>query len=418
MFGDTPLIMVEDAETLRQVADKLARQPVIGIDTESDSFYHYQEKVCLIQFSDMEQDYIVDPLSIDDLGPLAQVLQQRSTCKVLHGGDYDVVCLRRDFDFRIRNMFDTMIAAQMLGMERIGLADLIGEHYGVEIDKQYQRHNWAARPLLHEHLEYARGDTHWLISLREILTRRLRRAGRLGHVREECLLLEKRQWQRAGFDPDGYLFLKQASDLDDRAKRVLRRLYLYRDTQAREMDRPSFKVMPDSVLLAVARNQPTDGAALDALFQRKTSMKRRHGQSIVQAVRQGIQDDYEIPRQRRKKKKTRKKPKRPPVLTGRSAERVMAALKSWRNQLVKSRSDLNVFTVASNSVLTNIARYRPTTLQELAEVPDVRRWQVSDFGEEILAVLDRVNPSRGQGDASEEESGGDKKRSRRRRRRS
>src|SRR5690606_8131217 len=127
----------------------------------------------------------------------------------------------------------------------LGLADLIGRYFGWEIDKQYQRHNWAARPLLPEHLDYARGDTHWLLALREILRRDLIKSGRIGHLEEECRILEKREWAGRTFDEDGWMRIKGSNQLDDTSKRILKYLYLYRDSEARASDRPTFKVIPD-----------------------------------------------------------------------------------------------------------------------------------------------------------------------------
>ena len=125
-----------------------------------------------MQISDLEADYIVDPLKVEDLSPLKTLLEDPDIVIILHGGDYDVVSLKRDFDIHINNIFDTMIAGQFLGLPKIGLADLIGRYFGHALDKKYQRHDWARRPLEPEHLDYARGDTHWLLALREVMSRR------------------------------------------------------------------------------------------------------------------------------------------------------------------------------------------------------------------------------------------------------
>lgn len=390
MNDDTPLVMVEDAKTLAEVVKRLERAPVIGVDTESDSFYSYQEKVCLIQVSDLEADYIIDPLLCDDVSALAGVLADRSIPKVLHGADYDVVCLKRDFGFEINNIFDTLVAAQLLGMQRVGLADLIKRFFGIELDKQYQRHDWSARPLLPEHLDYARGDTHWLPALREIMSRTLRSAGRMRHLREECRLLEKRKWKGKLFDPDGYLHIKKANTLDDPGKRVLRRLYLYRDAAAKEMDRPTFKVMPDQVLLKVAHDKPRNMNDIEKIFRGKSAMKRRHGKGLVDCVRNGLEDDFPIPRPTKEVKPKRKGPR--PRLTGRQAERALNELKNWRSQRIEDTEGLTPYLVASNSTLKAIASRRPLDIEELREIPDVRMWQVDEFGDEILDILDRVDP--------------------------
>ncbi len=393
MFEETPLVMVEDASTLDEVVATLETASVIGIDTESDSSYTYQEKVCLIQISDLERDYIIDPLAIDDLSPLGPLLADRNIVKILHGADYDVVCLRRDFGFQIQGLFDTLIAAQLLGMERIGLADLILRFFGIGLDKQYQRHNWGLRPLEREHIEYARGDTHFLLALREIMLPRLRRLDRTRHLREECRLLEKRQWSAKPFDPNGWLDIKRAGELDEDGLRVLRQLYLYRDQQARRMDRPVYKVIPDGVLFSLAHNLPESSSDLERLFRRKSALLRRHGKSLLKTVQAGLDDESPLPsRQRKRKSKPRPKTPLRTRLRGKAAERVMASLKQWRNDLVENDPALTPFTVASNATLRWIATLRPQNLDELKQVPEVRRWQVHDFGEELLDLLDRIAP--------------------------
>ncbi len=384
--------MVEDEPTLREVVDRLERSRVIGIDTESDSSYAYQEKVCLIQVSDLEYDYIIDPLAIDDTSSLGPVLANPEIVKVLHGADYDIACLDRDYGFRFRGLFDTLVAAQLIGMERIGLADLIDRYFGITIDKQYQRHNWGLRPLEPEHVAYARGDTHFLLALHEIMLRTVKRRGRLRHLREECRLLQHKRWTGRGHDPEGWVDLKGASDLDATGMRVLRRLYEFRDGQARRQDRPVYKVIPDGVLVDLAEHRPDDREALDKLFPRKQAMRRRYGSGLLSAIRKGLDDpDVEIP-QKRRRKKTRPRTALRTRLRGRQAERVMASLKQWRNELVEREPGLTPFTVASNSTLKWIASLRPQSLEELEQVPEVRKWQVADFGEEILALLDEVAP--------------------------
>lgn len=399
MFDETPLVMVEDEPGLRSMIEALSRATVIGLDTESDSSYSYQEKVCLIQISDLHTDYIVDPLKVRDLSPLAPILADREITKVLHGADYDIVCLKRDFGFEIRGLFDTLIAAQLLGAERIGLADLIGRYFGVDMDKQYQRHNWALRPLEPEHIEYARGDTHYLLALREILKRDLRGIRRARHFTEECRLLERRKWQGRGFDPDGWVDMKRMNELDPTARRVLRRLYGYRDRQAKKMDRPAYKVIPDDILIEVAKAQPETEAELDRLFSSRSALRRRHGRSLLEMVEQGVSDTQPLPDSSRKKEKAAEKPRSRlrTRLRGRAAERVLADLKQWRTEVLARDPKLNPYSVASNATLKWIAAIRPMSLDELLLVPEVRRWQVRDFGEELLARLDRTSP-RGKSD--------------------
>ncbi len=390
MFHDTPLIMVEDADALDEMVRILAKAPVIGIDTESDSSYSYQEKVCLIQLSNQNTDWIVDPLKVDDLSALGPLLSNPRIVKVLHGADYDIVCLKRDFGFEFKNLYDTLIAAQLLGMDRIGLADLIERFFGIELDKQYQRHNWALRPLLPEHLDYARGDTHWMCALHELTSRKLRQARRMRHMREECKLLEKREWAHRDASPHAWLEMKGANKLDDRSLRVLRRLHDYREVQAKRLDRPVYKVIPNQVLLQIATTQPATMDELEKLFRGKSAMKHRHGRDLVKAVVQGLDDDQPIPKLKKASAPRRKGPRS--RLQGRQADRAFAALKDWRTRVLADHPELTPYMTASNGVLKAIASARPYDLEELESIPDVRRWQVDDWGDDLLDVLDEIDP--------------------------
>jgi ribonuclease D len=403
MFSETPLLIVEDTETLSKVVDDLKKELVIGIDTESDSFHHYQEKVCLIQVSDPRRDYILDPLKIDDMTRLGEVLEDPGIVKVLHGADYDVVCLRRDFGFRIRGLFDTMVAAQFLAMPKVGLADLIERFFGEEVDKKYQRHDWAERPLLEEHLQYARGDTHWLLALREVMLHKLVQSARLRHVEEECRLLEEREWSGRGGDPADFLRVKRSGTLDPDGLRVLRSLWTYRDEQARASDRPAFKIMPDAMLVAIASRRPRNANDLHTILRRGSALSRKHGSKLLEVVEEGLANETPIPEPTRPDRARRTR-------AGAGVERLMGPLRDWRNQVVESRG-LAPVVVASNTMLKEVARAAPKTLDELRVVPGVRSWQVEQFGEEILGVVASAGP------ASESNGNGTEKRRRRRSRR-
>ena len=393
MFGDTPLIMVRDEDALAKMISTLSKASIIGIDTESDSFYSYQEKVCLIQVSDSHTDWVIDPLAVRNLSALRPLMSDPNIVKVLHGSDYDVVCLKRDFDFTIVNLFDTLIAAQLLGIERIGLADLIKGHFGHEIEKKYQRYDWSKRPLLPEHIEYARGDTHWLLALRELLIRKLKRAKRMRHMNEECQILARKEWQGRTIDPNGFLRVKKANTLDPDGMRVLRRVWQFREENAKAQNRPPFKVLPDPVMLILSAKRPTNTRDFDRVLPGKHGLKRRYGAGLLDAINKGINDDIDIP-----KPTSRRKQKVEPVgpkarLRGKQAERAFNILKEWRNRKVKEENNLTAFTVMSNGVLKAIASRRPYSHKELGEIPVVRQWQVRDFGDELVCLMDKIDPS-------------------------
>ncbi len=391
MFGDAPLVMIEDSAALEELCAHLRTQPVIGVDTEADSFHHYKEQLCLIQVSDHERDYIIDPLKIGDVSAIREVLEAPEVVKVLHGGDYDVVSLKRDYGIHLKNIFDTMIAAQFLAMPRIGLADLILRFFGHTVDKRFQRHDWTRRPLLPEHLDYARGDTHFLLALREVLSHRLQRKGYLAAHSEECALLEEREWRRS-WDPEReFLRIKGAKALKPQGLKILRALWHFRDSEAQRMDRPAFKVVPDPVMVKLAQTVPETESELHKHIRSSSSMGRRYTEALLAAIAHGATDTEPLPS------------REPRVESGGDSreswdgapgmDRLLGPLKDWRNATVESRR-VSPVVVASNQLLKEIARVAPRTDAELREVPGIRRWQVREYGAELLGIVNGVEPVR------------------------
>jgi ribonuclease D len=378
MFGDVPLVLIDSDDALAEAVARMADLPAIAVDLEADSFHHYREKVCLIQVSIPGTDFVIDTLAVSDLAPLGALLEDPDRIKVLHGADYDVVSLKRDYGIAIRGLFDTMIAAQFLAKPKLGLADLLAGTFGVEIDKKYQRHDWARRPLLPEHLEYARGDTHWLLAMREVMLYRLDRAGWSDAVAEECRMLEQREWQGRTPSPGDFLRIKGSTGLDKAAYRVLRALYEYREQQAAAMDRPVFKVIPDRVLVAVARRQPADLDQLGSIIRKSSGLMRQHGDALVEAVAVGLEDERPLPdAPPRKRSSTR---------SGPANATVVERLKTWRSRRVKT-DGLPPAVIGANALLKELARVLPADMEQLTAIPEIRHWQVERYGSDILGII-------------------------------
>ena len=179
-----PPILVADEDSLGQLVRALVSHPVVAVDTESNSLHAYRERICLIQFSTPAADHILDPLKLRDLHPLAPLLPHPDQQKVFHAAEYDLICLRRDYDFAVTNIFDTMSAARTLGWPQVGLAAVLDTHFGVTLDKKYQRADWKRRPLTPEQLDYARLDTHYLVALRDRQLQALTESGHWPEAQE------------------------------------------------------------------------------------------------------------------------------------------------------------------------------------------------------------------------------------------
>src|SRR5215207_9310610 len=180
-----PPVWVADQDTLSQMAGTLSAQSRIAVDTESNSLHAYRERVCLIQFSIPQKDYVVDPFALEDLSSLAPIFANPKIEKIFHAAEYDLICLRRDFGFQFANLFDTMHAARVLGYPFVGLDNLLAEKFQFEMDKRHQKADWAMRPLTSAQLDYARLDTHFLFDLRDTLESELREKDRLQIARED-----------------------------------------------------------------------------------------------------------------------------------------------------------------------------------------------------------------------------------------
>src|ERR687891_1438553 len=174
-----PPAWVDKPSTFNQMVADLSAQTRIAVDTESNSLHAYREQVCLMQFTTPKKDYVVDPLALEDLNPLAPLFNNSEIEKIFHAAEYDLICLRRDFGFQFFRLFDTMHAARVLGYQYVGLDNLLAEKFQVRMDKRHQKADWAERPLTPAQLDYARLDTHYLFDLRDVLESELREKERL-----------------------------------------------------------------------------------------------------------------------------------------------------------------------------------------------------------------------------------------------
>jgi len=350
---------------LRAELPRLADGP-LALDVEADSLHHYPERVCLLQLSAGGRDLLIDPLAGVDLAELGPQLADADRRKILHGADYDLRLLRRDFDLDVRGLFDTMMASRLVGERAFGLAALLQKYVGVELDKRYQRADWSRRPLPPEMQEYAALDTRHLETLSGMLEAGLQRLGREAWAAEEFARLERVRWSSTVDDPDAFRRVKHSATLEPRELAVLRELHRLRDTLAREKDRPPFRIVRDEVLLELARQQPGDPSAL----LRIRGLPRAFGSGsrrtlLLDAIEQAMRlPDDTLPERRRRA--------RPPK---RSAEHEasLRRLRDARDRLA-AELDLEPSIVATRSALEEFL-----TWSEQGKTPDgtgdLRRWQ-------------------------------------------
>lgn len=364
--------IVSQYAQLDAVARTMAREPAIALDTESNSFHHYPEQLCLIQIATRRQVYVIDTIAVKELAPLEDVLANDSIKKVVHGADYDIRSLDRHCGFRIRNLYDTNVAARFAGLARVNLAALIEDLLGVAIlkSKRLQRANWGRRPLPAEALDYAAADVRYLLALGETLDQRLQTLERMGWVAEECARLEEVRYTAPDLET-AYLSVKGATNLDGRGLAILRSLFLFREREARRQQRPPFFVVPDAALVSVAASPQTDLSQVPGIGQ---AGLQRFGRGLQQALRDGLAA--------------------PPVRKSSpdNTERVgpaqlerLGRLKAWRASLGASLS-LDPSLLWPMASLERLAKAPDTFVRELAS-ERIRRWQSDSFASSLRAYL-------------------------------
>lgn len=348
----------------------------IGLDTESDSLYHYKDKVCLIQVAtDRGDAYLVDSLAVD-VRPLGPALADPGLVKVLHGADYDVTTLKRDFGFGFQSLFDTMIAARLLGRAELGLVAVARDELGVALSKTNQKDDWSRRPLTPQQEAYALADVTHLVALRERLVPRLEAVSRLSWLREECDAVAALEPLTRRRDPDAYLAVKGARRLAPRPLAALRELYAWRERRAGETDLPAFKILGNEAMLKLAELLPASAQEMRAV---PGVLPRLSGQAeaILQAVARAREAPAaELPALPRAVR---------PVVSE-AAQKRAAALKAWRTRRGQELG-LDPSVLLPQRLIDRLADAAPRTAAELPAIDGLRRWRVDSFGNELVAAL-------------------------------
>jgi ribonuclease D len=363
---------------LVEIADILSQQTEFAVDLEMDSLHHYREKVCLVQVSTRQQSWLIDPLALTSLAPLAAPLANPEIVVVMHGSDYDIRSLHRDYGIEVTNLFDTMIASRFLGITDFGLAALLKARFGIELDKKYQKADWSKRPLSREMCAYASADTSDLLPLYDQFRAELEHKNRLEWLEEESRLV----CQARVSEKDGPLFLycKGAGKLKGHTLAILEELLQMRDKQSELLDRPPFKVLSADTLIEVAEIRPRSLHDLSLIKGMTSGQLQRHGAGILSAVERGtaIPEDR-LPRFPRSGKKE--------VLE--QVKMRLKNLKVWRERY-SFEIGLDPGMLAPNWLLEAVADTQCAAKEELDAIPGMRGWQKRLFGEDLSRILAMV----------------------------
>ena len=374
--GQVPFKFVTTRRALRAAVNTLEAANRIGVDLEADSMYHYQEKVCLLQLATRDRYFVIDPLALDNLDLLQPLFARTDIQKIFHGADYDVRSLFRDFRIRVTNLFDTQLASRFLGIRETSLDAVVQARFAAKLDKRFQRKNWSKRPLPSKMVAYAVQDAVYLIDLAEQLEAELHAKQRLAWVQEECRALSQVRPPSSNNHPL-FLSCKGAGRFGPRGLGVLEALLQYRDSVARQKDRPLFKVIGNKSLLNLAARKPSNLKQMQKIDALSSKQIKWYGPALIRVIQAAMQlPENELPTYPRHKA---------PVLPPKVPDRIRA-LRIWRD---KKAAELKIdpTLLLTKAMLASLAIAKPLSPQKLNQIEELNQWRRKVLGPDILRIL-------------------------------
>lgn len=385
--------LVQNSGEFAEMMAFLQEQPLIAVDTESDSLYRYHPRVCLIQISACVNDsaaqpnpadplptvdYLLDPLKFHRLQPLGELLADPAVEVLFHAAENDVRLLERDFHFRCANLYDTQLAARILGRNGVGLAAMLQEEFGVISDKSMQRTDWGRRPLTAQQMTYAQIDTHYLPVLRQRQIVKLKEAERWEEALEGFAALAELRYEEPSQERT-FWRMKQTRELDREDLGLLEELWSWREITAERTDRPPFKVLADTVLAELAQRKPSSLAELSEVKGFNDRQVKRLGREVLEAVRLG---------QGRPTPPLPEPTVRPEQLLSNPERARYDALRQWRTGVATERG-VDPDIVFNNDTLLQIATKQPDSLEALQEIAAFGPWKTRTYGAAVLAIANK-----------------------------
>lgn len=366
-------VWVNKEEDFRHMAAVLLQVPAFALDTESNSLYVYREQVCLIQISIPGVDYLVDPLALKDLSALHAPLANPSIEKVFHAAEYDIICMKRDFGFSFANIFDTMLAAEILGWPDLGLGSILNQTFQVTLNKRYQRADWGQRPLPWDQLDYARLDSHYLLPLRDLMAEELKTNQRWELAQEDFQrLCRVEAGSNGNTQAEDCWKVAGNNHFTSRQMAILQALCQYRQEQAKTSNRPLFKVINNNTLVDIVKTLPENLSQLGQIQGMSKGQVARHGEGLLKALERGSQA-APLTRPRNHK-------------PDESVTNRYEILRIWRKACAqKWNVDSNV--ILPKEIMAKIADKNPENHADLAGLMSETPWRLEHFGGEILKIL-------------------------------
>ena len=368
-----PFTLVNSSKAWAACLAALEQQPVFAIDLEANSLYAYREEICLIQITIPGIDYIVDPLAGFDLEPLGRLIENPEVEKVLHSAEYDLILMKNQFDWDMKNLFDTMWAARILGVQRMGLANILEQEFGVSLNKKFQKANWCQRPLEAEKLVYAQSDTHYLLELRKRMTVALKEGGYWQEAQEIFSEQCEVEIPDRTFDPDDFWHMRDVRKLNRKQQAVAKALFIYRDQQASRQNKPTFRIFGDRTIIELATKLPANTKELSDVYGMTRYQINRFGEGILSTIARA---QHAPPPER----------PRPPKRRHKAISKRYDLLHRWRKNQARKRG-VESDVILNRSTLWELAERNPKTSPELSQIESLGPWRRQQYGDELLQLL-------------------------------
>lgn len=367
-----PYKFIDTQSAWEQCLQDWSKETQLAIDLEANGMFAYRERICLMQLSTREQDYIIDPCAGFRFDGFDAILEDERIEKIFHAAEYDMILIKREYGWKMNNLFDTMWAARILGHHKVGLASMMQDKFEITLEKKYQRSNWCQRPLKREQLAYAQGDTHYLFRLRDVLGRELYQKE---HLDEAAEIFEEQTRVRlpdTDFNSQSFWSIKGVNKLSRQQQGVVRALAIYRDDQARKRDVPVFKVFSNKSIIAVSQDMPRNFNQLRNVDGMTEGLVRRFGKQMIRLIQLGRANPPQRPP---------RAPRTPDAIMNR-----FETLRNWRKNKAIARGVISDV-ILNRHTLWEIAETNPQTLADFENMETIGPWRRAHYSEELLDLL-------------------------------
>lgn len=379
---------------LDRVIQKVKEYRQCAIDFEYDPYYRYIDRICLIQIGTPQEIFLIDSLEPNlDVKRLREVMEDPNIEKIFHDAEQDLRLLKKALSIQVKNLFDTSVAARVLGLPQPSLKRLIKNFFAISIPKTQSRAEWGTRPLSEEMTRYAANDVRFLLEIGTILKQELTATQQFEEAKELFEWIEYKEPDVMEFNPDSFLSIPSAKDLPNTDLPILKELYLWRENYAMKTTQVSFRILSTNLMFELTNRKPTTNEALVKILGRNSTFSSGEQEEILARIQKGMDSDPIDPKAIATTKKwlnlTAQQRKEASLQTGKQKKRFQALLQ-WRREKAEERN-LDQTVVIPKEILLDLSNKNPSNLQDLQEYPGFGSWRKQTYGEELISWIEKAN---------------------------